>query len=86
MNLQNIKHIILDLDGTLWDTSKISADAYNQALRRDGRSELTVTDEIIRKEFGKSDREIADDLFPEFEPAIRDELINLCGISNNVTL
>lgn len=86
MNLQNIKHIILDLDGTLWDTSKISANAYNQALRRDGRSALTVTDEIIRKEFGKSDREIADDLFPEFEPAIRDELMDLCGISNNVIL
>lgn len=86
MDLQNIRHIILDLDGTLWDTAKISADAYNQALRSDGRSGLTVTAEIIRKEFGKSDREIADDLFPEFEPAIRDELINLCGTSNDTTL
>ena len=86
MNLKNIKHIILDLDGTLWDTAKISADAYNQALRSDGRSDLIVTDELIRKEFGKSDREIADDLFPEFEPSIRDELMNLCGISNNTTL
>ncbi len=86
MDLKNIKHIILDLDGTLWDTAKISADAYNQALRSDGRSDLIVTDELIRKEFGKSDREIADDLFPEFEPSIRDELMNLCGISNNTTL
>lgn len=78
-----IKHIIFDLDGTLWDTSEISAKAYNQALRRDGRSKLVVTAQIIKNEFGKSFRDIADDLFPEFEIPVRDELMEQCAVTNN---
>ena len=38
-----IKQFIFDLDGTLWDTSTVSADAYNHALRKDRRCDLVVT-------------------------------------------
>lgn len=86
MNLHDIKHFILDLDGTLWDTSEISARAYNQALRKDGRCDLIVTAATIRKEFGRPDQEIANDLFPSFEPSVRSELMHLCDISNTTTL
>lgn len=73
-----IKHLIFDLDGTLWDTSKASAKAYNMALRKDGRSTLIVTPEMIKQEFGKPLREIADDLFPEFPVSIREDLMLQC--------
>lgn len=73
-----IKHLIFDLDGTLWDTSKASAEAYNLALRRDGRSDLIVTPEMIKREFGKPISEIADDLFPEFPASVRIDLMMQC--------
>ena len=78
-----IKQFIFDLDGTLWDTSTVSADAYNHALRKDGRCDLVVTAQIIKNEFGKSFRDIADDLFPGFALPVRDELMQLCAITNN---
>ena len=68
------KHLLLDLDGTLWDTAQVSADAYNKALRKDGRSDRIITAETIRKEFGKSDQEIADDLFSEFPLPVRSQI------------
>ena len=78
-----IKQFIFDLDGTLWDTSTVSADAYNHALRKDGRCDLVVTAQIIKNEFGKAFRDIADDLFPGFALPVRDELMQLCAITNN---
>lgn len=79
---RKMNHFILDLDGTLWDTTQVSAEAYNDALRKDKRSSLAVTPETIKQEFGKTFRDIADDLFPEQEPAVRDELMRMCADSN----
>ncbi len=73
-----VKHLIFDLDGTLWDTSKASAQAYNLALRKDGRCDLIVTPEMIKREFGKPLREIADDLFPGFSGSVREDLMIQC--------
>ncbi|MCI9559146.1 HAD family hydrolase [Clostridiaceae bacterium] len=80
------KHLLLDLDGTLWDTAQVSADAYNKALRKDGRSDRIITAETIRKEFGKSDQEIADDLFSEFPLPVRSQLMKLCDQANTTAL
>lgn len=55
--------LIFDLDGTLWNTSELSAAAYTDAIRRDGRLDLTITSDVIRREFGKTLEDIADDLF-----------------------
>lgn len=86
MDIKNTEHFILDLDGTLWNTAEVSADAYNQALRKDGRSSLVVTARTIRKEFGRSDQEIADDLFSEFPLPVRSELMKLCDIANTTAM
>lgn len=82
----NIKHFIFDLDGTLWNTTEISATAYNQALRADGRSTLQVTSDVIKQEFGKTLAAIANDLFPEFNHEIRDELMGMCDNANTAYL
>lgn len=81
-----LKHIIFDLDGTLWNTTKISAMAYNHALREDGRCPLHVTPEIICQEFGKPMDVIADDLFPDFEPEVRASLMEKCNKANTAFL
>lgn len=77
-----IKHLIFDLDGTLWNTTKVSADAYNDALRKDGRCDLVITTQHIKNEFGKSLQAIADDLFPGFNRSVRDDLMHQCAVSN----
>ncbi len=80
------KHLLLDLDGTLWDTAQVSADAYNKALRKDGRCSRIILADTIRKEFGKSDQEIANDLFSDFPLSVRGELMNLCDHANTAAL
>ena len=82
----NIKHFIFDLDGTLWNTTKISAIAYNRALKKEGDDFLHVTPEIIKSEFGKPLDAIAYDLFPDYPPADRQRLMDKCDNSNTAHL
>lgn len=74
----NIKHLIFDLDGTLWDTTEVSARAWNEILREDGRSSLVATADILKREFGKTMTAIAESLFPELDEEVRDELLLKC--------
>lgn len=59
--------IIFDIDGTLWDSTDIVADSYNQCLLADPSLAAAhpITGDILKKEFGKPLIEIACDLFPE---------------------
>ena len=82
----NIKHFIFDLDGTLWNTTEVSAMAYNHALQTAGGGFLHVTPEVIKKEFGKPLDAIADDLFPDCEQPVRERLMNQCEASNTARL
>lgn len=74
----NIKHLIFDLDGTLWDTTEVSAMAWNEILREDGRSPLVVTADILKREFGKTVTAIAESLFPELDEQSQEELLLKC--------
>lgn len=84
----NIKHFIFDLDGTLWNTTEISAAAYNNALQRQGYQTdvFPITPDVIQKEFGKPLDAIADDLFSEFDVPTRARLMNQCDDSNTAFL
>lgn len=62
-------NFIFDLDGTLWNTSEISAAAYNDVIQKDGRSSLHVTAERIRAEFGKPIGKIGESLWLNTESA-----------------
>lgn len=55
--------IIFDVDGTLWDSRALLAEAYNAQLAAEGITGLHVTAEILKPLFGKPMNELADGLF-----------------------
>lgn len=72
---------ILDIDGTLWNTTEVVAKAWNRAVKESGLSklkDLTVTSDMLKKEFGKPMDVIADDLFGDIGDKIKADLLKLC--------
>ena len=72
-------NLIFDVDGTLWDTTKVVADAWQRAVDEVGGSQTKLTPERLKGEFGKPMDVIAKNLFPEIEnDEERNKLIELC--------
>ena len=69
--------IIFDVDGTLWDSRALLADAYNVQLQREGLP-ADVTAEKLKPLFGKTMTLIADGLFPETPAPERYRLMDRC--------
>ena len=65
----NFESIIFDVDGTLWDSRALLAEAYNAQLAHEGIRGLHVTAEILKPLFGKPMNELADGLFGAIVPA-----------------
>ena len=61
--------IIFDVDGTLWDSRALLAQAYNAQLQAEGIQGLHVTAEILKPLFGKPMDKLADGLFEGVVPA-----------------
>ena len=55
--------IILDVDGTIWDTTEIVAQAWNKAIEENFPNVPRVSAEILQGQFGKPMNVIADNLF-----------------------
>ncbi len=70
--------IILDVDGTLWDSTGIVAQAWTRAVKENGCPERIITAEELRREFGKPMDEIAKDLLPELTEAKRRNVMEAC--------
>lgn len=70
--------IILDIDGTIWNTTRLAAKGYNSAIDKSGTNARKVTAEILQQEFGKTLDVIASDLWPEFSVSDRLNLIKNC--------
>jgi len=58
-----IKHLIFDVDGTIWDSTSIVADGWNLAIEEMKYSDAVITAQMLKKEFGKTMDVIGDDLF-----------------------
>lgn len=69
-----VKNIILDVDGTLWNTTEVVAAAWNRAIRADGRTKITVDGARLRTLFGKPMDVIGKELFTDVPDDIREEL------------
>ncbi len=74
---QNRMNLIFDIDGTLWDTTEIVSEAWNDATYDIGIGDKLgrfVTADMLKKEFGKPMDVIVDDLYPNETPDIKEKL------------
>lgn len=65
--MNECQNIIFDIDGTLWNTTEIVAEAWNNALSDVGLEPTLgrfITGEMLTHEFGKPMDVIVNDLFP----------------------
>lgn len=69
--------IILDVDGTLWDSRSVLAGAYNAQLTAEGY-EPYVTAELLKPHFGKTMTALADGVFPQIPAPERYALMDRC--------
>ncbi len=70
--------LILDIDGTLWDSRALVAQGYNLQLRDEGLGHLQVDVARLTPLFGKMDWELGDALFPELPVPERYQLLQRC--------
>jgi phosphoglycolate phosphatase len=70
--------IIFDLDGTLWDSREVVAIAWNRAIKEQSDLNMTVDVPLLSTLFGKSMKEISEQLFPMLPEAERTNLAIAC--------
>ena len=70
--------LILDIDGTLWDSRALVAEGWNAQLLEEGLSHLCVTPEELTPLFGKTQKELADIMFASFPEEARMPLMERC--------
>jgi len=73
-----MQNIIFDVDGTLWDSTEVVAKAWNRAISEVGGIDAIITPSVLKKEFGKTMEEIADDLFPNASEEKRELILKQC--------
>jgi phosphoglycolate phosphatase len=65
MNKIHTDGILLDIDGTLWDSRALVAEGWNRALKSFGITDRTITAERLKSLFGKTMDVIAKELFSD---------------------
>ena len=70
--------LILDIDGTLWDSRALVAKGNNLQLEKEGLSRYFVDAEQLKPLFGKVMTEIADHIFPDLLEPERYALMERC--------
>lgn len=78
MTYQRKQNIILDIDGTLWDTTEVVAAAWERAARQSGKNEVTVTAEKLKGLFGKPMDVIGRSLFDDLSEQEMESLLECC--------
>lgn len=78
--------IILDIDGTLWNTTGVVAKAWNKAIADCGFDAALVNASGLQKEFGKPMNVIADDLWPALSQEQKDRLMEQCCVREQEAL
>ena len=74
----NCEALILDIDGTLWDSRALVAEGYNIQLKEEGLEHLCINAEVLKPLFGKVQEDIADVLFASVPVPERYGLMDRC--------
>ncbi len=78
--------MILDIDGTIWNTTGIVAVAWNKAVDMSGFDAAKVNAQALQQEFGKTMDVIAKDLWPNLDKAKREVLMSYCCSEEQIAL
>ena len=82
--------VILDIDGTIWNTTGIVAVAWNRAIDISGLQKSypikKVNAQILQNEFGKTMDTIGLDLWPELPDEKRSALLSNCCTEEHISL
>ena len=78
--------LILDVDGTIWNTTAVVARAWNTAIEKYFPEVKRVDSEILKGQFGKTMDVIADNLFPSLDREQKNFLIARCADEEQKTL
>ena len=70
--------LILDVDGTIWNTTGVVAEAWNQAFNKFFPQVPHVTADILKGQFGKTMDVIADNLFTGLNKEDKKNLMEKC--------
>lgn len=70
--------MIFDVDGTLWDTTFVCAEAWNRAIAENSDTERRVKAEELKRLFGKPMNVIFEAVFPEMSEKERERLAGVC--------
>lgn len=70
--------IIFDVDGTLWDSTAIIAEAWEHYLRTEEQLNLPLNAQLLSSMFGQTLPDIARQLFPDMPEAEQLRLIDGC--------
>ena len=81
-----IDSIILDVDGTIWNTTDIVAEAWNLAIDKLYPQVPHVTGSILKGQFGKTMKVIADNLFPILNDEQKNQLMDQCCVQEQLAL
>lgn len=73
-----IDGVILDVDGTIWNTTEIVAEAWNRAVRDMSFNAKRVYPSLLKSEFGKTMENIADDIWPNLTKEEKKRLMAEC--------
>lgn len=71
--------IIFDLDGTLWDSTGCASDIWNRVLEKHNEISFRMTKEKASQLMGKTMEDIGKILFPMFDEAKRNAVVNEFG-------
>lgn len=71
--------LILDIDGTVWNTTGIVAQAWNDAIEKEFPEVPRVSAKILKGQFGKTMKVISDNLFGCLSEENRKKLIDICA-------
>ncbi|MCD7833352.1 MAG: HAD family hydrolase [Lachnospiraceae bacterium] len=77
---EQIDGIILDVDGTLWNSTGIVAKAWTRAVRENGCPERTVTPQMLQALFGRTMDVIAAHLLPDLTVEHRSRIMDFCCV------
>lgn len=81
-----IDSLILDIDGTIWNTTDIVADAWNTAIDSNFPQVPHVTGKILQGQFGKTMKVIADNLFSILSEEEKNLLMEKCCEQEQIKL